>query len=854
MPSLERIGDYEIIREIGRGGMGRVLLARDTVLGRTVAIKLISKADAPELAERFRQEARTLAILSHPAIVSIYQLGTTEEFTYIVMEYVNGHTLETLFKTQPHGEWKTYVPALAQCAEALDFAHRRGVVHRDVKPANIMIDAEGGGRILDFGIARMLASDASVRQTREGDLIGTVRYMAPEQLTSASVGPAADQFALALIVYTAVAGQYPFEAPDVGGVMYGILSGELRAPSAVNPGLNRAVDRVLMKALSKAPAERYASCAEFMTEFRAALEGPSAVQALPVQAPAPARLAPGGFWKTLKDLVLPATRTAHTGARRPTSVPPEPAIPAPYTRPPLPGKGFHIEETVLSSEPTPTRAPEVPVGPPPAPAGEFTQMFHAAPQTLILKRPPELRLDPETQARAQARELIELIRARDFEGAVALRGKWLPGVGGASGELLGFSEAARYLGAAQDAVSPYVRIEHLKRAEGALVSVGSQLLTSTSPLARFLPETLEVWKTYSRELLEAATHKASTELPNPFRAAQPLRPDQGQSVFRGRHELIGSIEAILADSRQSSSLALLGPRRCGKTSLLQMLPAMLPDCVCVFFDLQDNPVSTVSEFFQALVRRAREQARSQRRIELPELESEGTFEAATRWFESLDEIAEARRFLISIDEFERLKDLFPGDQRDLLRLMGLFRATIQHRRKIRLLVSGVAPFEELGPLWNDHFINVRELRIGHLDQSTSVDLLCHPIPEFPAGAVPEEVGKTIYQRTGGQPYLLQLYGTLLINRLNAMERSTAETDDVRFVEEEALTQGRYYFENTYKDAPERVRNILEALATGGEADVSGRTRRWLERRCLIDAAGVLRIPVLGVFINEELRA
>jgi hypothetical protein len=373
-------------------------------------------------------------------------------------------------------------------------------------------------------------------------------------------------------------------------------------------------------------------------------------------------------------------------------------------------------------------------------------------------------------------------------------------------------------------------------------------------LGRFLPEALDVWKAYARDLLAAATHKASVELPNPFRAAQPLRPDQGRSVFRGRHELIGNIEGILAASEQSSSLALLGPRRCGKTSLLQMLPVMLPDCVCVFFDLQDNPVSTVSEFFHALVRRAREQARSYRKIELPTLEGEATFESATRWFEKLDEMAEARRFLISIDEFERLKDLFPGDNRDLLRLMGLLRATIQHRRKIRLLVSGVAPFEELGRLWNDHFINVRELRIGHLDQQTSVDLLCHPIPEFPAGAVPEEVGKLIYQRTGGQPYLLQLYGTLLINRLNLMERSTAEIDDVKFVEEEALMQGRYYLENIYKDAPEPVRKVLEALATGAEASVSGDTRRWLERRCLIDAAGALQIPVLGVFINEELRA
>lgn len=136
--------------------------------------------------------------------------------------------------------------------------------------------------------------------------------------------------------------------------------------------------------------------------------------------------------------------------------------------------------------------------------------------------------------------------------------------------------------------------------------------------------------------------------------------------------------------------------------------------------------------------------------------------------------------------------------------MGPFRATIQYRRKTRLLVSGVAPFEELGPPWNDRFINLRELRVGHLDETTSVDLLCRPIPEFPPGAVSAEIRKMTYQRTGGQPYLLQLYGTLLINRLNVTNRSAAEPDDVRLIEEEALMQGRYYFENTYKDAPRTV--------------------------------------------------
>jgi hypothetical protein len=349
-----------------------------------------------------------------------------------------------------------------------------------------------------------------------------------------------------------------------------------------------------------------------------------------------------------------------------------------------------------------------------------------------------------------------------------------------------------------------------------------------------------------------ALQKASTQLPNPFRAGQPLRPDQGRDVFRGREPLVRGIEAILADADQRSSLALLGPRRCGKTSLLQMLPAMLPDCVCVFFDLQDNPVNTVQEFFEAIARRAREQARLYRRVEIPPLEDGGPFDAATRWLESLDSVPGVNRFLLSIDEFERLENLFPGDRRDLLRLMGLFRATIQHRQKVRLLVSGVAPFEELGPLWNDHFINLRELRINHLDETTSVDLLSHPIPDFPATAVPPPVAEAIYRRTGGQPYLLQLYGALLINHLNQEERPVARLEDVDVIEEEALLQGRYYFTNAYEGALPEAQAALESLARGNRPAISGPARRWLERRCLIDDQGALRIPVLGAFLRQEL--
>lgn len=796
---LER---YEILEELGRGGMGRVVKARDINLLRLVAIKFVEVSNDPSFLARLTHEAKATALLTHPNIVTVYDAGEMDGLGFIVMEYIAGDTLQTRMSGVDPKEWPRFLPGLARCGDALDYAHRMGIVHRDVKPSNIMISDEAMPKLLDFGIAKVIAArEANITQT--GTFVGTALYMAPEQARRNEIGPRTDQYALAVIAYTLLTGRHPFNATETFGLIYQIVQEAPPAPSTINRALPKEVDSVLLRALSKDPAKRFDSCKALFDALNQSL----------------ARTVSKGFWQW-------AVRTLR-GEPAEQNAPLEKAPPSP---PSVPESDISIVRS-----------------------GEFTRLFKASPQTAVLRNAPEERLDPDTIARAQSRELREILDRRDFESAIGMRGKWLPGIEGASGELIGFSEAARYLGAAQGAVSPHVRGEHLRRAEKVLFSVGNQLLADTSsPASRHLPEALEAWKAYTRELLATTQEKAASELPNPFRAGQPLRPDQGRSVFRGRTALVRSIEAILADADQNSSLALLGPRRCGKTSLLQMLPAMLPDCACVFFDLQDNPVSSVADFFGALRRRAQEQVRVQRRIELPSLDAVGTFEAATRWFDELDGMAEVNRFLICIDEFERLESLFPGDRRDLLRLMGLFRATIQHRRKVRLLVSGVAPFEELGPLWNDHFINVRELRIGHLDEATSIDLLSHPIPEFPPDAVPPEVSRRIFERTGGQPYLLQLFGSLLITLLNEQDRTRAGVQDVGAIQQEALLQGRYYFGNTYQDSPPEARDILEALARGEKPMIPGGIRRWLQRRCLIDDLGALRTPVLGVFIREEL--
>jgi serine/threonine-protein kinase len=267
-PPVGNFGHYQLQRLIGQGGMGEVYLARDTTLGRIVALKMpkLSKS-SPVQRERFLREAKAAAALAHPSICRVYDVGEVEGRPYLTMAYVEGESLGQALRARGPWEPREAARLVIAVARAMQHAHDHGILHRDLKPGNIQIDAQGHPVVMDFGLAFWLDTPTRERLTQQGLVVGTPVYMSPEQINNQDLGPAADVYSLGVVLYELLAGQPPFEG-SFGQLVAQIETQAPPPPSDYRPGLDRSVEAICLKALAKRPEERWLD----MTAFALALE------------------------------------------------------------------------------------------------------------------------------------------------------------------------------------------------------------------------------------------------------------------------------------------------------------------------------------------------------------------------------------------------------------------------------------------------------------------------------------------------------------------------------------------------------------------------------------------------------
>ena len=259
-----RLGRYEILAELGRGAMGRVYRARDPIVGREVAIKSLNLEEFPkrqqeEILGRFRREAQAAGQLNHPNIVTVFDVGDS----FFVMELVKGETLQARVARRSHLPLEEALGIVAPIAAALDYAHKRGVVHRDVKPANIMLTDRGVPKLMDFGLAHL---DTTVL-TRAGQSLGSPAYMAPEQIQGFEPTPRADLYALAVVTYEMLTGARPFAGKNITTLLHQVVHESPVPPRHFNASLPPRYDELFERALSKLPEERFPDAAGFVTEL-----------------------------------------------------------------------------------------------------------------------------------------------------------------------------------------------------------------------------------------------------------------------------------------------------------------------------------------------------------------------------------------------------------------------------------------------------------------------------------------------------------------------------------------------------------------------------------------------------------
>ncbi len=267
---ISQLGRYEILGELGQGAMGLVYKAKDPLIDRVVAIKTINLGlaldEKEEYEGRFYQEAKAAGRLSHPNIVTIYDVGKSGDVAYIAMEFLQGQELRDIMKEGGLLSVDRVLDIVAQVAQGLAYAHEHDIVHRDVKPSNIMVVSDGHVKITDFGIARMASSTV---RTQTGMVLGSPKYMSPEQVMGKEIDQRSDIFSLGVMLYEMLAGQAPFDGENVNAIMYQTLNVMPAPPNSLNPAVPEMANFIVAKALTKGLEDRYQNARDLAIDLRA---------------------------------------------------------------------------------------------------------------------------------------------------------------------------------------------------------------------------------------------------------------------------------------------------------------------------------------------------------------------------------------------------------------------------------------------------------------------------------------------------------------------------------------------------------------------------------------------------------
>lgn len=420
------IGTFRIIDKLGEGAMGKVYRALDTMVEREVAMKAlkVEGTPTPELVERFRTEAVTLARLNHPSIAQLYTFFRDGNEFYMVMEYIAGQNLQERIERGGAINWREAFYLIRLVLEGLGHAHSQGILHRDIKPANIMLPVGGGVKITDFGIAQMVGAS---RMTMEGRVIGTLEYLAPERIQGATGDPRSDLYAVGVVLYEMLTGKLPFSATSEYDLLIAQVQKPPLAPSKQGVALPAAVESVLMKALEKKPEHRYPNAAAFSDALMQVMRNEEPVPAPSVKTAAPIRQAITQFErassslgpKGKKNLLIGAGAgvvvfaAAILGVRlmkspepdpwkvNPTPAPSQPAIPEPQA-PSTP---------IVGLDPAPVSIPYNPVtpapaGPPPQPAEQQPSAPKPGKPAPIATTPPPPQTTPAATRPAPDRNAV----------------------------------------------------------------------------------------------------------------------------------------------------------------------------------------------------------------------------------------------------------------------------------------------------------------------------------------------------------------------------------------------------------------------------------------------------------------